>query len=87
MTSALQVWFIQRRVSGEDLVTTTSKSDVHLTADAYKAAVQKGITLAADLKLHPATARVRVLVRDTNSGRIGTVDVPIESTPPVYRSH
>jgi hypothetical protein len=87
MTSALQVWFIQRRVSGEDLVTTTSKSDLHLTADAYKAAVQKGITLAADLKLHPATARVRVLVRDTNSGRIGTVDVPIESTPPVYRSH
>lgn len=85
MAAALQIWFIQRRQSGEDIATTTTKSDMQLPMDAYKAATEEGIRFSSSVQLQPAAAKVRVLVRDTNSGRVGTVDVPVnlksESAP------
>jgi len=85
MAGAVQIWFIQRRQSGEDIATTTTKSDMQLPMDAYKAATQEVIRFASSVKLQPAAAKVRVLLRDTNSGRVGTVDVPVnlksESAP------
>jgi hypothetical protein len=81
MIGALQVWFVQRRSSGEDLVTSTAKSEVNLPADAYQSALQQGIAVASDLKLHDGAAKIRVLLRDLSSGRMGTVDVPVDALP------
>jgi VWFA-related protein len=79
MVASLQVWFVQKRAAGEDLVTTTSKSDLRLSTDAYQAALRDGITVASDLILQRSAAKVRVLLRDGNSGKIGSVDVPVDS--------
>jgi hypothetical protein len=79
MGASLQVWFVQKRAAGEDLVTTGSKSDLRLSTDAYQAAVRDGIALACDLILQRSAAKVRVLLRDGNSGKIGSVDVPVDS--------
>lgn len=79
MVASLQVWFVQKLAAGEDLVTTGSKSDFRLSADAYQAAVRDGIAFASDLTLQRSAAKVRVLLRDGNSGKIGSVDVPVDS--------
>lgn len=78
MLGTLQVWFIQKRASGEDLSTNNLSSDLRLTADAYQAAVSQGVALASDLKLNLSASKVRVMVRDEYSGKIGTVDVPVD---------
>jgi hypothetical protein len=79
MGASLQVWFVQKRAAGEDLVTTGSKSDLRLSTDAYRAAVRDGMALARDLILQRSAAKVRVRLRDGNSGKIGSVDVPVDS--------
>jgi VWFA-related protein len=81
MVGSFQVWFIQRRASGDDLGTTTLKGDWRLVAGAYQAALRQGVGLVSDLKVKDGAAKIRVLVRDTNSGRIGTVDVPVAALP------
>jgi hypothetical protein len=76
---ALQVWFLQRRASGDDLFTMTWKSDPHLSSEQYQQAARAGLSLAGELKLQPSVAKIRVVLRDVNSGKIGSVDVPAES--------
>ena len=86
MLGMLQVWFIQKRASGEDVATNNLLSDLRLTTDAYQAAVSQGVSLATDLKLVMSAAKVRVMVRDEHTGKIGTVDVPVDPTL-AQRSH
>jgi VWFA-related protein len=83
MQCDVQVWFIQKRASGEDLVTNTMKAKLQLAPDAYEEAADQA-SLASDLKLDPSAAKVRVMLLDENAGKVGTVDVPIDSkaTPP-----
>ena len=81
MVGSLQLWFIQKRANGEDLTTNQTKTDLELTSDAYDLAVKQGVTLATDLKLEAPAAKVRVMIRDKASGKIGTVDVPVEQNP------
>jgi len=86
MQCEVQVWFIQRRASGEDLRTNTMKTRLRLAPDAYQEAADQ-VSLASDLKLDPLAAKVRVMLLDENAGKVGTVDVPIDSkaTPPHWR--
>jgi len=79
MGASLQVWFLQKSAAGGDLVTTNSHSDFRLLPDAYQAALRDGIAVASDLTLQRSAAKVRVLLRDGNSGKIGSVDVPVDS--------
>ena len=81
MLGKLQVWFLQKRANGEDLATNQIKADLRLSADDYVAAVKQGVSLASDLKLDASTAKVRVILRDESSGKIGTVDVPVDTKP------
>jgi VWFA-related protein len=80
MGASLQMWFVQKRATGEDLVTTGSKSDLRLSTGAYQAVLRDGIALASDVILQRSAAKVRVLLRDGNSGKIGSVDVPVDSS-------
>ena len=79
MGASLQVWFLQKSAAGGDLVTTNSHSDFRLLPHAYQAALRDGIAVASDLTLQRSAAKVRVLLRDGNSGKIGSVDVPVDS--------
>jgi len=85
--SKLQVWFLQKRASGEDLATNTLKTDLRLTADAYEEEPDQAVSFASDLKLDPSAAKVRVMILDENSGKIGTLDVPIDLKVPAQKSH
>lgn len=76
---ALQVWLIQRQPTGEDLTSKTSSFGFQLSPTEFESAVIQGITFTFFLKLKETTAKVRVLLRDNNSGRIGTVDVPVDT--------
>ena len=87
MIAVLQVWFIQKRASGADLATSNWRSNLRLASAPYQAAVRSGVAFGADLKLQEGAARIRVLVRDANSGRIGSVDVPVDSNPASKISH
>jgi VWFA-related protein len=82
MVSTLQMWFIQRGASGEDLATKTAKAEFRLPTDQYLIAARQGINLGAALNLQPAAAKVRVLLQDISSGQVGTVDVPIDPISP-----
>jgi VWFA-related protein len=87
MLGRLQVWFIQKRASGDDLATNNLKADLQLTAQAYQTALSQGVALASDLKFDMSATKVRVMVRDENSGKIGTVDVPVDPALARQRSH
>jgi VWFA-related protein len=84
MVGALQLWFIQRQAAGEDLAHKNSSFRFQLTSGEFQDTLAHGLTLTSVIKLNKTTSKVRVLLRDINSGRIGTVDVPLTamSTPP-----
>ncbi len=79
MSASLQVWFVQKRAAGDDLTTTSSKSDFRLSTDAYQTALQDGVAVASEVIVKPSATKVRVLLRDGNSGKMGSVDVPVDS--------
>jgi len=76
---ALQLWFIQRQPSGENLTHKNSAFSLQLTHGEFEEAVGHGLSLTSVLKLEKSAATVRVLLRDINSGKVGTVDVPVNA--------
>jgi VWFA-related protein len=76
---ALQLWFIQRQPSGENLTHKNSAFSLQLTHGQFEEAVGHGLSLTSVLKLDKSAATVRVLLRDINSGKVGTVDVPVNA--------
>jgi hypothetical protein len=64
----------------ESLATHNLQADLRLSTEAYQTAVSPGVPLATDLKLDMSARKVRVMVRDENSGKIGAVDVPVDAT-------
>jgi len=79
MVGQLEVWFLQKRASGEDVYNTHWKSDLLLPPGQYQAALRTGISLSGAFTLKPSAAKVRVIVRDSQSGKIGSVDVPVQA--------
>jgi hypothetical protein len=76
-TGALQFWLIQRHPSGADVTHKTSAFTFQLAPSELDSAIANGLSFTFPLTLKPSTTKVRVLLRDMISGRIGTVDVPI----------
>ncbi|MFZ0319773.1 MAG: VWA domain-containing protein, partial [Candidatus Sulfotelmatobacter sp.] len=81
LTGALQLTFIQKRPSGDELSRKTSAFTFQLSSDQYTDAVEHTFSLTSAVKLHGNATKIRVLLRDLNSGRIGTVDVPVDAIP------
>jgi hypothetical protein len=54
------------------------KVDVHLTAEQLATIRQKGIGYRGALELAPGEYNVRIIVRDSLSGRIGSVAAPLK---------
>lgn len=77
-TGSLQFWLIQKQPTGDDITRKTSAFGFQLTPAQLESAQSQGISFTFGLNLKPATSRIRVLLRDLNSGRIGTVDASIE---------
>ena len=75
LIGALQLWFIQKQPSGDDLTRKTSTFTFELTSSQYEDAVAHSFDLTSVIKLKKTATKVRVLLHDINSGRVGTVDV------------
>ena len=78
-TGALQFWLIQKQPTGDDVTRKTSAFGFQLAPTELESAQTQGMSFTFALNLKPSTARIRVLLRDLNSGRIGTVDANIEN--------
>jgi VWFA-related protein len=79
LIGALELCFIQKQPSGEDLARKTSAFSFQLTPSEYQDAVTHAFTLTSVVKLNKTAVKVRVLLRDISSGRVGTVDVPVST--------
>lgn len=77
-TGALQFWLIQKQPTGDDITRKTSAFRFQLAPAELESDQTQGITFTFALKLKPDTSKVRVLLRDLNSGRVGTVDASTE---------
>jgi VWFA-related protein len=74
---AIQCWLIQRRPSGGDLASKTFSFSFQLTPLELESAKAQGISVNYPMALNPNADRIRVMVRDVNSGKVGTVDIPL----------
>ncbi len=82
----LQLWCLQRSATGTELKVTPKDFTVLIHEDAYPAVVRDGLRLKATVPLQPAATKVRVVLRDTLSGRIGTLDIPLSPATPSQKS-
>jgi hypothetical protein len=67
--------------TGKVLNYTQNRYGATLTERQYAKMSVEGIPQTFDVHLQPAAARVRLLVRDGFSGRMGSVEIPIEHRP------
>ena len=75
----LQLWCRQRNPSGEDVGVATTDYPLTFSPDAYETLLDDGLELRPPLQLKPGAATLRVILRDGVSGRVGTVDVPLDT--------
>jgi VWFA-related protein len=73
----LNVVLVQLDAENKSLYAEPRTIDLNYTAQEYNALLRTGITLTRNLPMEPKAAIVRVLVRDTVTGAMGTVTVPV----------
>jgi len=76
---ALDFFAVARTPTGQQVDRPSGKKvDVHLTAEQLATIRQKGIGYRGALELAPGEYNVRIIVRDSLSGRIGSVAAPLK---------
>jgi VWFA-related protein len=76
---ALDFFAVARTPTGQQVDRPSGKKvDVHLTAAQLATMKQKGIGYRGSLELAPGEYNVRIIVRDSLSGRIGSVAAPLK---------
>ena len=74
---SLDVLLVQQSPDGRTLRAARDNLALRLTQQAYQRVNQEGVILVEVLDVLPATAQVRVVVRDPASGNLGSVTVPV----------
>jgi VWFA-related protein len=75
----LNVVLVQLDAENKSLSAEPRLINLNYTAQEYRALLRTGITLTRNLPIVPKATIVRVLVRDTATGEIGSVTVPVAS--------
>jgi VWFA-related protein len=76
---ALDFFAVARTPTGQQVDRPSGrKVDAHLTAEQLATIKQKGIGYRGSLELAPGEYNVRIIVRDSLSGRIGSVAAPLK---------
>lgn len=78
-TGRLEILFVQQSAADRPATLSGDAMDIDLKRDDYMAASQRGLALAKDLDLADARYQLKVAVRDTHSGNLGTVIVPVRN--------
>jgi len=74
----LDLLFVQKGSSGDFLAAEKQHFDVNFSPREYEFLAKVGLILQRRLSIDPASAELRVLVRDTGSGSLGSVTIPVQ---------
>jgi VWFA-related protein len=74
----LDLLFLQRDSGGSSLAAEKQHFDVNFDRKEYEVLAKTGLVLQRRLVIEPASAQVRVLVRDAGSGALGSVTFPVK---------
>jgi len=81
-TGGVEIVIAQRGPEGNVASENTRKHSVtlNLKEDSYTQLQKKGLLVSFPVTLDPHSVQLKVLVRDTNSGAIGSVSIPLDKT-------
>jgi len=72
----LDLLFLQKNSAGKFLAAEKQHFDVRFGPQEYAAVAKSGLVLQRKLAIDPGASEIRVVVRDTESGTLGSVTVP-----------
>jgi hypothetical protein len=75
-TGTLDVMFAQQAADGHDLGTSEKRVNIKSKPPEYAALVKQGLSVTVPFP-PPGAARVRVVVLDRNTGRLGSLTIPL----------
>lgn len=75
---SMDLLFLQKDSSGQFLFVKKQHLDVSFDRKEYSLVAENGLTLQQRLIIDPASAELRVLVRDAGSGALGSVTIPVK---------
>jgi hypothetical protein len=78
----LDVFFIQRDDAGLHAQVEGQTLGLRLKSSTYQKLLSTGIPYEHLVQLQPGTASLRILVVDRNSGRMGSVTIPVSAFVP-----
>jgi len=73
----VDLYFVQRDASGKTLVAEKQHIDVNLDEKKYEYLARTALVLDRHLTIHPLSTEIRVVIRDSGSGLLGSVTVPV----------
>ena len=73
----VDVLFVQQRKGGEYAAELKKTLTIAVTPERYKVLRANGVILTEDLRIHPDTVAVRIIVVDRSSGSTGSVTVVV----------
>jgi VWFA-related protein len=71
--------FLELNATGRELARVSVTKQFELTAATKAKYDSQGITMAQDLQFVPGAVKLSIIVRDTASGRVGSLIVPLEN--------
>jgi VWFA-related protein len=75
----LDLLFLQKDSAGNFLAAEKQHFDVNFKPREYDALAKSGLVLQHRLSINPTAAEIRVLVRDSGSGSLGSVTFPVKT--------
>lgn len=82
LRGGLDLLFLQRDMAGKFLAAERQHFDVNFTAKDFQSLSKTGLVLQRNLTVNPAADDVRIVVRDSSSGALGTVTFPVKAFLP-----
>ncbi len=76
-TDKVDVYVVQREIAGPRARVSGQSIDLHLLPGSYQKYLKDGIPFDQPLEIAPDTGSLRIIVLDENSGRMGSVTIPV----------
>jgi VWFA-related protein len=76
-TDKLDVFLVERALSGTKANVSGQSMTLHLMPGSYQKYLQEGVPFNQVLEVTPGVRSVRLIVYDENSGRMGSVTIPV----------
>jgi len=77
LQSTLELMFLETNAAGQLVAKVTTSKDIRLSPRMLEQLQNEGIPLTQEFAIMENAARLLIVVRDTESGRTGTLSVPL----------